>query len=320
MEISVVVPSHDRPLRLRWLLNALQQQTLAAERWELVVADDSSGEEAEELLRTHPLAQSGRMRSLRFEPGTAGSGHKRNAGWRAAKAPLIAFTDDDCRPPEDWLERALAAARAHPGAIVQGATAPDPVEEVIAKHAPHVHTQSIWPPVPWAQTCNIVYPREVLERAGGFPEDAFGGEDTILAARARDAGTPYIGAPEVVTYHAVYEASLWEMVRSAWRWRDLPLMIKQYPSLRREFPMYIFWKREHALLPFALLGWWQMRRTRLAALLALPYIAHVLPKKHGQHPRGRIRAASELPGWTVLYLAEFAALVWGSVKHRKLFL
>ncbi|MDX6659127.1 MAG: hypothetical protein QOH62_3920, partial [Solirubrobacteraceae bacterium] len=39
--ISVVVPSHDRPLRLRWLLNALDEQTLAREQWEVIVAHDS---------------------------------------------------------------------------------------------------------------------------------------------------------------------------------------------------------------------------------------------------------------------------------------
>ena len=42
----------------------------------------------------------------------------RNIGWRAATAPLVAFTDDDCRPAPDWLERLLAprarGRRAHP--------------------------------------------------------------------------------------------------------------------------------------------------------------------------------------------------------------
>src|SRR5213593_4083172 len=53
--ISVVVPSHERPLRLRWLLNALEEQTLAREQWEVIVAHDS-GPETQELLREHPLA------------------------------------------------------------------------------------------------------------------------------------------------------------------------------------------------------------------------------------------------------------------------
>ena len=39
-EIAVVVASHDRPLRLRWLLEALADQTLARYRFEVVVAHD----------------------------------------------------------------------------------------------------------------------------------------------------------------------------------------------------------------------------------------------------------------------------------------
>src|SRR5919197_695207 len=90
-EISVVVPSHDRPLRLRWLLNALEEQTLDRSRWEVVVAHDSAGPETEELLRTHPLAAAGVLRHLTFAPGP-GPAAKRNAAWRLARAGTIVFT------------------------------------------------------------------------------------------------------------------------------------------------------------------------------------------------------------------------------------
>jgi glycosyltransferase involved in cell wall biosynthesis len=319
-EIAVAVPSHDRPLRLRWLLNALAEQTLSPERWEVIVSHDSSGPETEELLRTHPLALSGRLRSVPFPPGSAGPGRKRNAAWRAAQAPVIAFTDDDCRPPPGWLELALAAARRHPGAIIQGATAPDMEEVNIGLHASWVHTVSIWPPQPWGQTCNIVYPRAVLDATGGFPELMFGGEDTALVERARERGVDYVAATEVVTWHAIEETSLLGAVRMAWRWRDLPLLIRLHPRVRREFPMYFFYTRHHVWLPLAALGFWQMRRTRLASVLLVPYLAHALPRKYGSLPRGRIRAALELPGRVAIDLSEMAGLAWGSVKHRKLFL
>src|SRR4051812_13976662 len=144
-DLSVVVASHDRPLRLRWLLNALEEQTLERARWEVVVAHDSRGPETEALLRDHPLAAAGVLRHLTFAPGP-GPAQKRNAAWRAATAPLIAFTDDDCRPPPDWLARLLAAAAARPGAMVQGATRPDPDERELLLRAPHARSQDITPP------------------------------------------------------------------------------------------------------------------------------------------------------------------------------
>ncbi|MDQ3936983.1 MAG: glycosyltransferase family 2 protein, partial [Actinomycetota bacterium] len=77
-DIAVVVPSHDRPLRLRWLLNALEEQTLAPGRFEVIVAHDSRDPETEALLRDHPLAAGGTLRHLRFAPGP-GPAEKRNA-------------------------------------------------------------------------------------------------------------------------------------------------------------------------------------------------------------------------------------------------
>jgi GT2 family glycosyltransferase len=320
--ISVCVPSHDRPLRLRWLLNALEEQTLDRARWEVIVAHDSAGPETEALLSDHPLAAGGVLRHLTFAPGP-GPAHKRNAAWRAARAPLVLFTDDDCRPPPDWLQQALDAAERNPGAIVQGATTVDPDEEVVRLHSPHARFQVVDPPVIWAQTCNIVYPRDVLEACAGFDESlpVAAGEDTDLALRARDAGTPYVGAPEVLTYHAVEPASLAVRAREVWRWQHIPYVARRHPQIREGMPLRLFWKRTHARVPLLLAGALALARRRplLALLLALPWIVESLPS-YGSSPRGRLRAVSELPGHAVIDLVEFAALVRGSARHRSLLL
>jgi glycosyltransferase involved in cell wall biosynthesis len=318
--ISVVVPSHDRPLRLLWLLNALAQQTLATADFEVIVCHDAQGPETEELLREHQLAQDGRLRQIKLEPGP-GPAVKRNLGWKAARAPLIVFTDDDCRPPSDWLERALAAAQREPGAIVQGATRPDPDEEYVLHAAPHARSQWIDPPSVWAQTCNIIYPREVLETTGGFDVEMTdaAGEDTDLALRAIDRGAVLVGAPDVITYHAVLDESLLDRLRSAWRWADLPLAVKRHPELRRDLPLWIFWKRRHVWLPLALTGIALQRRSRLAWLMTIPWAIHASPD-HSSSPRGRVRSLLELPGRALIDGAEMAAMARGSVRHRSLLL
>lgn len=320
-EIAVVVPSHDRPLRLRWLLNALAEQTLDRERFEVVVGHDSGGPETAELLATHPLAEAGVLRSVALEPGAAPPGRNRNAAWRQARAPVIAFTDDDCRPPPEWLERALEAASRHPGAIVQGATQPDPAENNIGHYAPYVKTQSIRPPRPWAQACNIIYPLELLDRLDGFPEDMYVGEDTALAEAAQATGVSYVAAKEVITSHAIEESPLVLQARDAWRWRGLPLLLARHPRLRGEFPLYRFWKREHIWLPAAVAGIALQRRgSSLWGALAIPYVVHAAPKKYGPQPRARFRALLDLPGLAVIHAAEILSLAWGSIRHRSLFL
>ncbi|UTI62700.1 glycosyltransferase family 2 protein [Paraconexibacter antarcticus] len=326
--LSVVVPSHDRPLRLRWLLNALAEQSAPAGSFEVLVAHDSAGPETDALLRSHPLAVTGTLRTLPFAPGTAGPAQKRNAAWRAAAAPTVLFTDDDCRPPATWVAAALDACAASPGAIVQGPTQVDPDELVVKLHAPHARTQVVelvgGEPSIWAQTCNIAYPRAVLEALGGFDEalPLAAGEDTDLAWRARDAGVPVAAAPAMLTYHCVEPASLLARARESWRWQHLPYLTRKHPEIRRSYAGGgYFWKPQHVRVPFLLAGAALLLRGRpLAALAAvLPWAVPSLPS-YGTGLRGRARAVSELPAHAVLDVVEVAALARGSVRHRSLLL
>jgi glycosyltransferase involved in cell wall biosynthesis len=316
-ELSVVVASHDRPLRLRWLLNALEHQSLDRSLWEVVVCHDSLGPQTDELLKHHPLAADGTLRWTRLEPGSAPPGANRNAAWRLARAPIVVFTDDDCRPPADWLSNVRVATRRFPGAIVQGPVHGDPDERAM-RHASYPRTLDL-PPAPrtWAECANIAYPRQLLERIGGFPEDVYTGEDTALNRAALASGARYAGDEAMLTYHAVYDAGLLDRVRGAWRWQDMALLVKRYPDLREHLPMWFFWKRTHVLLPPALLGLVLERRNPMWALLAVPWAV-----QRQSHPgvRGRVRHLLELPGWAVIDLAEIVAMVVGTTRHRSVLL
>jgi GT2 family glycosyltransferase len=201
-------------------------------------------------------------------------------------------------------------------------TLPDPDEEP-NQHGAFPRSQRIVPPVPWAQACNIVYPRAVLEQVGGFVEDPplAAGEDTELAIRARAAGAPYVGAREVLTWHAVYDEGLVTHLRGLRRWGDLAWHLKRHPEARRHYPLWIFWKRTHVWLPVAAAGAALARRRGPAwAVLALPWAAHSAPAYGEGNPRGRMRAASELPLRAVVDAAEMVACARGAIRHRTPFL
>jgi GT2 family glycosyltransferase len=319
-DAAVVVSSHDRPVRLRWLLNALAQQTLPLERFEVVVAHDSSAPDTERLLRTHPLRAAGRLRHLRFDPGSVWPGAKRNAAWRAARAPLVLFTDDDCRPAPDWLEQAVAAGASHRGAILQGRTEPDPDEIAVLHGAPWAHTVSVHPPTAWAETCNIAYPRDLLERLEGFDEHVLVGEDTDLAMRAQAAGAPLVAVPTMLVHHAVQASWLPARLRSLGRWQHMPWVVKRHPQLRREVWGRIWWKREHAaLMAAAAAPALARRRPGAAAALALPWLGLAL-RHRGYGARGILRSVSELPGRAAMDATEIAALARGSLRYRTVLL
>lgn len=317
--IAVVVPARDRPLRLRWLLNALEDQTLGLDQFEVLVAHDSFSDEVDRVLETHPLAHRGVLRQLRSAPGSLRPGANRNVGWRGARAPLVMFTDDDCRPAPNWLEQALAAWREHPGVVIQGRTLPDPEETATLRGAPWAHTVRVEPPTRWAESCNIGYPRELLERLDGFDEHTKIGEDTDLAMRAQELGVPFVPAPQLLVYHAVEDRSLRRMIRAQDRWSDMVWLVKRHPSARRDMFGHIWWVREHAALAAALVGLGLARRHPAALALGGWWVGLSLEHR-GLRPRGIIRSITEMPGRAAIDGAGLIALARASLHYRTLLL
>lgn len=309
-EISVVVATRDRPRRLAALLRSLEEQTLPREAFEVIVVDDASSSEG----TAHLLALAERDHSAlvirRARPG--GPAGARNEGWRVARAPLVAFTDDDCEAAPDWLERAVAAAAAHPGAIVQGRT--DPIPEEAHRQSPFSRTRVVHAIGPPFETCNIVYPRDVLEALGGFDEGFRSvGEDTDLAWRANARGVPAVFVPEARVFHAVVQLGPVGMLRDALRWEHaVPLYVK-HPDLRRaQLHRGIFWSPTHAQLALFLLALPLARRLPLVALvLARPYLVRLM----------RRRTGPLLAPYIMLQdLVETYAIVRGAIRNRTLVL
>jgi GT2 family glycosyltransferase len=312
--VSVVVASHGRPLRLRWLLNALEEQTLTRGDWEVIVVHGYDPATLERFVLDHPLAADGTLRPIGPPEGGGVPARQRNAGWRAARAPLVAFTDDDCRPEPGWLEGLVAAAECNPGQVVQGATRPDPLEHDVFA-APHVHTLEVDPPGRFAQTCNILYPRTLLERLGGFDERAVVGEDIDLSVRAREAGARLVGAPGALVNHAIEAHTLPGFVRRNMRWRHLAYVVACHPSVRRDCLAGVFWKESHFRVLLALAGLVAARRVPVLGLLALPYLMPEL-RRRGPRPVDVAVAAAEVPGRAVNEVAEVIAMAAGSARHR----
>lgn len=319
-ELSIVVPSHFRPLRLRWLLNALWEQTLDRSRWEVIVGHDG-GLETERVIEEHPLTAAGVLREAPAPAGTGTPASNRNRALTLAQAPLVVFTDDDCRPEPQWLESVLAAAARHPGAVVQGSVIADPDEAAMLRSS-YPRTQH-FDDVPrvWGECANILYPRALLLRLGGFVEAGWvTGEDTDLLLRARGTGAPYVGDPKMATRHCVEEGTLLDWLRGASRWRNVPALFARHPSLRQELFAGVFWKETHALLlAGAGLAATRARRHPFPWLvLALRY-GRVRPWRGGG-VRGRLRHLSELPGWVIIDAAELAVLARASLRERTLVL
>lgn len=318
--VSVVCSTYKRAALLPRLAGALAQQTLPAEQFEVVIVDNGSPDHTGEVLRRLADEVPYRLHVLRHERNRGAAGG-RNTGWRRASAPVVAFTDDDCIPTQEWLEEGLRALEGSgPGTFAVGRTRPDPGAEAMLLR-PFSRSMSVAEPK-FFETCNIFYRREDLEVAGGFDESfGIGGEDTDLALRLLDAGRTAVWAPAALVHHAVRPPSFRANLREAGRWVDLPRVLRRHPE-RRSVLLHRrwFWKRTHPPTLVALVGLALAATRRSAAPLALGswWLAHRLvvePACPG--PRRRVLA---LPGTFLIDAVEVATMVRGSCRHRTLLL
>lgn len=314
--ISVVVPTRDRAARLPRLLAALEAQDVA-DGFEVVVVDDGSRDDTPQVLQTLAQQSEVPLRTIRFET-SRGPAAARNAGWRAAGAPAVAFTDDDCAPAPGWL-RALGAALE--GAdIAQGRTELDPAQD--QHRRPFSHFIGVDRETGYYETCNIAYRSDALERVGGFDEGfrhPFG-EDTDLAWRVRAAGGRAVFVADALVLHDVIPLSFREHVARLPRREGLVRALSRHPGLRQELGVGLFlWPTHPPALAVAAAAAAAVVRpsgpTVGAVAAAGAWYAHVC-RWNTPKPERRRQWATVVPLRLAADLYEIAVLTRASLRHR----
>jgi glycosyltransferase involved in cell wall biosynthesis len=314
----VVVATRDRARRLAALLASLREQTLAPGRFDVIVIDDGSADDTQAVLRAE--AEHGVLSlSVMTHTGGGGPGAVRNTGWRAARAPLIAFTDDDCEADPPWLAALVGAWSGDVLEALQGSTTP--IESELAEQGPLTYTYDYREPNLNFPTCNMAYPRALLERLAGFDAAAFPrtGEDCDLAWRAIAAGGRVTFVAGASVRHAVVHLSRRGMLRRAWRWGDAMPAFARHPELRRQ-----------RLLRRVFFNWSHWYLLRLVVALSLPWRRTLWPLKYWLGRRyvedrrwapGQTRPSARALAWNLAVDGvEMAAVVRGSVRHGTLVL
>lgn len=318
VEISVVVPTHDRAHLLGRLIAAMEQQ-LNAPPFELVIVDDRSTDDTwyrlQELAETSAVP----LRAFRLDRNR-GPASARNVGWRAATGRLILFTDDDCTPEPGWVAAMSAALR--DTELVQGLTRADPGQTHLS--GAFSRTIEVTAASDRYQTCNVGYRRAVLERLDGFDEEFRypAGEDTDLACRALRLGTTSRFEPAATVLHDVRPSSFVIHVRTTWRWSGIVLLVKRHPELRSQMYRRWFWKRSHPPVLLAAGGIVlalvaQHPALKLAGgVAALPYVR--FRRRIWPLPGGGLQRTGALPLAFTADLAEVAVMIAASVRFRTL--
>jgi GT2 family glycosyltransferase len=200
MQVSVVAPTFRRPDLLARCLAALASQDLDPTAYEIVVADDAASDDTRRQVESFALTA---RPAVRYQPvtGRHGPAAARNVGWRAAVAPLIAFTDDDTVPEPGWLTAGLAAFAEHPdAAAVTGRV----IVPLPPRPTDYERNESGLERAEFV-TANCFVRRSVLEEVGGFDErfTAAWREDSDLHFAILERCGRVVRASKAVVVHPV---------------------------------------------------------------------------------------------------------------------
>jgi GT2 family glycosyltransferase len=320
IEVSVVVPTYQRPELLERCLSALLAQSLPRGVYEIIVADDAAS--------ATTRAQVERCRSpgamLRYLPvtgATHGPAAARNAGWRRAAAPLIAFTDDDTMPTTTWLERGVDMLRGGRVAAVSGR-----VVVPLRRQPTDYERDTASLETAGFVTANCFVRREVLRVVGGFDEQfaIAWREDTDLYFRLLDQRLEIAHASAAVVVHPVRTARWGVSVSQQRKSSYDALLYKKHPV---RYARHVRPGRPTLYYPIvaALLAMLAGLVTRQSAVLSLAAVTWLTLTTivAVRRLRGNSLSASHIAEMVLT-----SALIppislfwrsWGAVRHRVLF-
>ncbi|QPH41276.1 glycosyltransferase family 2 protein [Pedobacter endophyticus] len=227
--ISVVIPTYNRQTLLLNCLQSLEKQSLPGPDFEVLVVHDGPFNESD-LTELKNLNFKFRL-SLIQSSIKKGPAAARNLGWLQARYQLIAFTDDDCLPEENWLREILDAYRFETLIAYTGKTIvplPERPSDFELNTAGLATAEFI--------TANCALTKQALIKVGGFDERfaLAWREDSDLEFKLIISNIPIRRNSAAVVVHPVrtvpWGVSLKEQKKGLY---DV-LLFKKYPELYRQ--------------------------------------------------------------------------------------
>lgn len=200
-KVSIIIPVFNDEKGLETCLDALERQTFPKDHYEVVVVDNASTVDIKNLVARFPQAH------YCYE-GKPGSYAARNKGLTIATGDIIAFTDSDCIPAPNWVERGVSTLRQVPdcglvgGAItifVKDPKRPTGVElyESIKGFPQKEYIEKSQ----FGATANVFTSREIIDAVGYFNSELKSGGDAEWGKRVAKAGYPLHYADDVEVRH-----------------------------------------------------------------------------------------------------------------------
>jgi glycosyltransferase involved in cell wall biosynthesis len=226
MLVSVIIPVYNGRRTIAACLQALQRQTYSP--IEVIVVDDSSTDGTAAIAAQYGARVLGQAH--------AGPAAARNRGAQAARGDILLFTDADCCPTPDWVERMLAPFTDPNVAGTKGEYRTQQ-RELVARFVQQEYQARYdrmagQPQIDHVDTYAAAYRHDLFLAAGGFDTlfPTASVEDQEFSFRLAGQGCRLVYVPGAVVYHQ-HDRTLADYVRRKYRigfWKAR--VMQRYPA------------------------------------------------------------------------------------------
>ncbi len=199
--VSVIIPVYNDLTRLKICLEALENQTYPKASYEVIVVDNGSTQNVK-TVTDHFLQV-----ALHYE-SQPGSYAARNKGISISRGQMLAFTDSDCIPAHDWIEKGAGQIQKSPdcGLVAgrinmffknpQRLTAAELYEKMYSfDQKENIKKKR------FGVTANLFTRKEVVGKVGLFNATLKSGGDLEWGNRVSDSGYVLMYADDVCVEH-----------------------------------------------------------------------------------------------------------------------
>ncbi len=238
--VSVVIPVYKDPWRLLSTLRSLARQTYPRKRFEIIVVDNGSNDDFIPCLS--------RIDNVVIaQESKAGAFPARNKGVSIACGKIVAFTDSDCIPKEDWIEMGVKPFLAFPDCVAAAGQIelfykvpgfPSSLE--LYDKLTSLSQKEFVEKENYGATANLFVLKSFLDKFGSFDASfKTEGGDAELGHKIFESGMKLIFNPEAIVEHPT-RRRLRDVIKKSLRATiGTQTTIERYNYSQRKFFQYI---------------------------------------------------------------------------------
>jgi len=226
--VSVIVPVYNGERTIESCIKSLLSLDYHPSKLEIIIVDNNSRDNTYKIIQKYPVI-------CLIEDKIQSSYAARNTGINRSRGEIIAFTDSDCIADKDWIIKAVECFEDKGvGCVagrIEGYSPSNYIEEYLKRHGylcQDTSTLKHWF-LPYAQTANAIYRKEVLNEIGFFEDRWVSAGDTDLTWRMLQKTSYKLTYCKDSLIHHVHRSTLKGLFnqRKTWGYGEL-LLYKKY--------------------------------------------------------------------------------------------